>query len=258
MNFMKKLTIGLLATSLSISANAAFMTVEGTGGFTSAVDSYGNNVTPVNGVLSSTISWGTPSPSYLELIDEAQQDIDTLGVNYLLSTLTHNNDPIDGATLVNAIISGVLNLTGAGLVTPIPGDVINTSFNIDFAETLNGSCDAASKDNGETGPTDPVDHIHASSCDDHFDYTVNGGSFPVTIPVLIAGWGYEITIFAATDDQGDNPLTALRFWTPENAKTSIYTFLRLDLTQTSVPEPTSLAILGLGLLGLASSRKRKS
>lgn len=261
MNLVKKLSIGLIASSMSLAANAAFLTVAGNGAFTTADDTFLNNIAPVDVGLTSTISWGTNdtnTPSSLVLVDEASTDINTLGTNYLLSTLTHNNNDIGGASLVNAIIGGALSLTGSGLVTPFPGDVLNTSFDIKFSETLNGSCNALSKDNGETGPTDPNQHVHLSSCDDRFDYTVNGGTFPVVVPVMIAGWAYDLNIFAATDALGANPLTATRFWTAENTATSIYTFLRLESTHTSVPEPTSLAILGLGLLGLASSRKRKS
>lgn len=35
-------------------------------------------------------------------------------------------------------------------------------------------------------------------------------------------------------------------------------YFRLDLTESTVPEPTSLALIGLGLAGLAVTRRRKS
>lgn len=255
MNLIKKVTMGVIATSLSITANATFMTVAGNGSFTSAVDSGGAAIAPVDAGLTSTIGWGTPTPSYLELVDEAQQNVDVLGQNYLLSTLTHNNVEIAGATLTSATIGGVLTLDG-DFPFPSPFD-INTAFNINFEETGNGDCNALGKDNGETGVGDPNQHVHGSVCDDRFDYTVNGGSFPLVIPMIISGFAYDITIFASEDVNGSTLLASNRFWTQENQQTSIYTFLRLERT-VPVPEPTSLAILGLGLLGLASAKKRKA
>ncbi len=264
MKLFKKFSIGLAVATLSIAANAGFITVEGAGDFTSAQNEGGNSMVIDNlSAAVSRVKWGEDQgdgQSSLRLTDQAQQDIDFLDTNYLLSTLTHFNNNIGGHSstwLDKAIINGLLNITGAdGGPISIPN-----KFDIDFKETRNeGGTNTAycnidpAKDNGETGPTDPNQHNHGTLCDDRFDYTVDGGSFPVIIPLMIAGDEYYLTVFAATDAAGNNAITANRFWTQENADTSVYTFARLA----RVPEPASIAILGLGLLGLATSRKRKA
>jgi len=268
MNLMKKLSIGLIATSMSLAANASFMTIEGTGGFTTATDGSTNPIAIVDTATTSTISWGEPvntDQSSLKLTDMAAQSIDFLDKGYLLSTLTHYNNEVNGGLsiyLANAIISGQLNMTGMFFGSPADIEItVPTEFNIDFLETTNGQFDLGycdnlvnDGDNDEDGIDGGAGHSHVSYCDDRFDYTVDGANFPIGIPLVISGIDYLLSVYATTDAEGLVTVPDNRFWTPEGQNTTIYTWASLS----KVPEPTSIAILGLGLLGLASSRKRKS
>ena len=266
--FTKKIAAGLIATAMTMSANATFMTITADGGFTSATTAGDgtagsiDNISIIDTSNTSSISWGQETSvggglSSLLLTDEKNVMIDALDTNYLLSTLTHINNPITGGSptyLDKAVIAGSINFSGTQFLASI-----GTLFDIDFKETRNetskDACTApAAGNNGETGPTDTDIHVHLSLCDDRFDYTVDGGTFPLTIPLFIGGIQYNLSLFGATDVAGNNLIPDNRFWTQEDGDTNVFTFARLS----RVPEPASIAILGLGLLGLASSRKRKA
>jgi hypothetical protein len=275
-NFIKTIAAGVLATTMSLSATASFMTVEGVGGFSAATlgDNSAANMYDEIGAtgLYQGVNWGIESGhglSSLYLVDYFA-DITSLDTNYLVSTLTHSNNSVNGDTddfLKEATITGLLDIQstavggahdGFGNVF-LPFDfLLPVIFGIDFEETRNvfnvANCTAHDGDDDEDGVAGGGDHNYSSTCDDRFDYTVDGtGQLPFSVPMMLDGSEYYLTISATTDAAGNNPLSQNRFWTEEGKDTTIYSWVSLS----KVPEPASIAILGLGLIGLAS-RKRKS
>ncbi len=227
------------------------------------------------------VRWGNDAgngQSSLYLTDYSTS-IDALDTNYLVSTLTHNNVGLASPSslwLSSASILGLLGLSNAdgGIVqgfsssTIVPGGAFDTMlptlFDISFEETSNKNNIANCKVQDEDGIGElegfaiAVEdrHVNVTACDDYFDYTLNDGnlSFPFAVPLYISGINYKLNIFATVDAEGLTPIGQNRFWTTEDGETSVYTWVNLQ----KVPEPASIAILGLTLLGFAAARKRKS
>lgn len=168
------------------------------------------------------------------------------------NTFSHINNSISGsyATLRTASISTTLKLTALDPDpdVPLPDDTI--SFDIKFAETSNtaGTCVVGS----------------TSVCDDV--YVITFGSLNNTF--VFDGYQYFVSILKT--DGPLNPLDptactaagssspCLGFLTREGQKTSVDFGIVITSAAINVPEPGSLALLGLGLAGLGFCRRRKA
>ncbi|MES2104542.1 MAG: THxN family PEP-CTERM protein [Pseudomonadota bacterium] len=181
----------------------------------------------------------------------ANGTVDTNGLPAITNTITHTNNVIDSsfATLATATLHNTLTLTpllptpgGAQVIPPI-------DFLIHFKETLNQA---------------PCGFPVATTCDDVFviDFGSLNNSFVYDTNT------YFISIITTTGnltplDPGacaaaGSPAGCLGFTTPENAVTPV-TFAFLITSQpVTVPEPSQLALLAIGLLGLYFIRGRKS
>ncbi|WP_281557462.1 PEP-CTERM sorting domain-containing protein [Thalassomonas sp. RHCl1] len=274
---MKNLIAIILASTLSFGANATFMTIEADGGFVmkdaGEYTLLDGSADPdqTDGVKHAGVRWGGDGAFSSLILENFMPDIDLLDTPYMISKLTHNNFVISAEFLpwlTEAEILGDLMFTSTntgGIATAFGSSIIadaftadaSSEFGIGFKETFNQSlpanCSAEDEDGVPGGPS----HVFLSACDDYFDYTVDNtaplpDTLPFSIPFYIDGTSYALEIYISFDADGSTMLPPGRIWTEEELSTDLYTFVRL----TAIPEPSTLAIFGLSLLGLVFSKRR--
>lgn len=170
----------------------------------------------------------------------------TNGAAQPANTYTHNNNVVsaDLATLRQATIQAQLQLrpTGSGL----PYEVFSATYTILFAETPNQAPCAVA-----TSPT-PCNDIWVLSGSLNNSFTVGGDQ-------------YFFSFFAspALASLPNNVCTAagaapgcIGFTTVEGQPNAVNFLMAITSEPITVPEPSSLALLGLGLLGFVALRRR--
>ncbi|QIB64744.1 THxN family PEP-CTERM protein [Kineobactrum salinum] len=163
------------------------------------------------------------------------------------TVVTHNNNSISSsfATLTDAMLTTTLNLVAAD---PDEGQAFNDSitFNVQFTETLNeGPCEFASD-----SVCDDIFVISFESLNNSFDF--QGETYFISVVTL---GGALVPLPNATCAAAGAANGCFGFTTPEDEATSVP--FGILITQQPVPAPGALALMGLGLLGLGYSRRRK-
>lgn len=165
--------------------------------------------------------------------------------------VTHYNNALAAgfATLLSTTINSTLFLTPK-VPVGAPFAPLPKSFEVKFTETTNTSTVGACGFDSVT-PCDDIFVITLGDLDFSFDYE----GYRYTVGIVADGLGPlspEACAKAAADPG------CIGFKTPENEFTPVNFGLLISARSLEVPEPSALALLGLGLVGLGFAGRRKT